>query len=152
MVTHPEQLGFVLGLKIRIGQDASMVETDVARKVFPFGVVYVALFADQGTRLKKGDALKIGQTAKSLKSRWALTLGIFKPGRKLRGYEIEDRDEWLAKAQGKEVCVWMKPAGEIKIPYAEKLTRQHFSTRLAEEEFLDWYYCPRSRRRHPMPK
>ncbi len=37
----------------------------------------------------------------------------------------------------------MKAAGKIEIPYAKGLTRSLFSTRGAEEEFLDQYYQPK---------
>ena len=146
MVKHPKQLGFKLGVKIHIGRPAHMTKpTPDARKVL--GVVYVALLAEKRGPLKKGDALKIGQTNRSLESRWRGIVGIFEPGRKLRSNEKNDRKKWLKVAKGKEVSVWMREAGKIEIPYAKGLTRSIFSSRGAEEEFLDEYYEPKSGKR-----
>jgi hypothetical protein len=141
MVNHPEQLGFKLGLKIHIGEPASI--TEEKREASTCDVVYVALPAEDNKPLAKGDALKVGQTGKSLKWRWQTIKRMFEPGRKLRGNEEEDRRKWLEVANGKEVSVWMKAAGKIEIPYAKGLTQSCFSTRCVEEEFLDQYYEPK---------
>jgi hypothetical protein len=141
MVKHPKQLGFKLGLKIRIGKPARITkDTPVASAVHD--VVYVALLAEGSRRLKKGDALKIGQAKGSLKSRWGRIVGIFKPDRKLRNNEKNDLRKWLEVANAKEISVWMKAAEKIEIPYAKSLTRRLFSARWTEEEFLDQYYRP----------
>jgi hypothetical protein len=95
----------------------------------------VALLVENSRRLKKRDALKIGQSKGSLKSRWGGIVGIFKHGRKLRNNEKNDARKWLEAANGKEVSVWMKAAGKIEIPHAKGFTRSLFSTRWAEEEF-----------------
>lgn len=143
MVKHPKQLGFKLGLKIRIGEPASITEgTPVASRVCD--VVYVALLAENSRPLKKGDALKIGQTKKSLMSRWQGIIGIFNQDKDdLKKNVQRDRERFLEVANGKEVFVWMKASGKIEIPYAKGLTQSLFSTRGAEEEFLDQYYQPR---------
>jgi len=141
MVKHPEQLGFELGLKIRIGQPASIMDaTPDASTVRD--VVYVALLAEDRGPLKKGQALKIGQAAGTLMRRWMGIRRIFNPHRNLRPNEKNDLRKWLKVANGKEVFVWMKAAGKTQIPYAKGLTQRLFSTRGAEEEFLDWYYVP----------
>lgn len=140
-VKHPQQLGFKLGLKIRIGKPARI--TREMRDAWTVrDVVYVALLAENSRSLKKGDALKIGQAKGSLMSRWRGIVGLFQR-RKLRKNEKEDRRKWLDVANRKEVSVWMKRAGKTKIPYAKGLTRSRFSTRGAEEEFLDQYYQPK---------
>jgi hypothetical protein len=142
MVKHPEQLGFTLGLTFRIGEPDSITkETPDASTVR--NVVYVALLTKNSGRLKKGDVLKIGQSKGSLMRRWGGIVGTFKPDRKLRNFEKSDVKKWLEVANGKEVSVWMKVAGEIEIPYAKGLTQSVFSTRWAEEEFLDQYYEPK---------
>jgi len=151
MVQHPEQLGFKLGLKIHIGTPACItVEMPEAARFHDAGLVYVALLAESSGPLKKGDALKIGRTRKSLKSRWRRTVGIFNRDN-LRNYEMNDRRKWLLAcnlllpadvANGKEVSVWMRVAG---IPYAG-LTQNLFRDIQAEEQFLDQYYVPRVRR------
>jgi hypothetical protein len=142
MPKHPRKLGFELGLKIRIGQPTSITrKTDSALKVR--NVVYVALLGQGSRMLKRGEALKIGQAKGSLISRWKGIVGIFNPDRKLRDNEKEDCRKWLAAANGKMVSVWMKRAGKCVIPYAKGLTRSRFSTRAAEEEFLDEYYQPK---------
>jgi hypothetical protein len=138
MVKHPERLGFKLGLKISIGQPASVTPMTHASMR---DVVYVALPTESTAPLKKGEALKIGQTKGSLIDRWKSIAGIF--SRKLRNNEMNDRRKWLEAANGKEVYVWVKAAGEVEIPYAKGLTRSRFSTRCAEEEFLDQYYEPK---------
>jgi hypothetical protein len=107
------------------------------------GVVYVALLAGKRGALKKGDALKIGQAGGSLESRWQGIVGIFKSGRKLSDNERNDRNKFLKVAQGKEVSVWMRKAGKIEIRYAQRLALTTFSSRGAEEEFLDEYYQPK---------
>jgi hypothetical protein len=89
MVKHPEQLGFKLGLKIRIGQPASITQATPAASTVR-DVVYVALLTEDSRRLKKRDALKIGQAKGSLKSRWGRIVGIFKPDKKLRNNEKND--------------------------------------------------------------
>ncbi len=140
MLEHPEQLGFKLGLKIRIGQPASItLATPEASTVVD--VVYVAL-SESSAALGKGDVLKVGQARGTLISRWGPLVRIF--GRvNLRNNEMDDRRKWMEVAKGKEVAIWMKAAGKIEIPYAKGLTRSTFSTRGAEEEFLDRYYEPR---------
>jgi hypothetical protein len=141
MVKHPEELGFKLGLKIRIGRPALIMQSTPDASTVR-DVVYVALLSENGRPLGKGDALKIGQAKGSLMGRWKRTLGIFKPGRKLRNNEKNDLKKWLKRANGREVSVWMKKAGEIEVPYSKGLTQSRFSTRWAEEEFLDQYYQP----------
>lgn len=142
MLKHPKQLGFKLGLEIRIGRPAHisrpMPEDSKVRDV-----VYVALLTENRGSLEKGDAIKVGQTGRSLKIRWEGIEGIFGPRRKLRINEEDDRKKWLEVAKGKEVSVWMRKAGKIEIPYAEGLTQSVYSSRGAEEEFLDEYYEPK---------
>jgi hypothetical protein len=141
MLKHPRELGFALGLRIRIAEPASITESTAAASTVR-DVVYVALFTEETGRLEKGDALKIGETNKTLMSRWKPVVGIF--GRAtLRNNEKDDRRKWLKFTSGKEISVWMKPAGKVEIPYAKGLTRTLFSTRCAEEEFLDQYYQPK---------
>jgi hypothetical protein len=140
MLKHPKELGFTLGLTIRISVPASIVATPDATAR---DVVYVALLAGNRKTIKKGDALRVGQTKRSLKSRWKGIAGIFSRDN-LRDFEMEDRRKLLAEANGKEVAVWVKAAGKTTIPYAKGLTRSNrFSTRCAEEEFLDQYYQPK---------
>lgn len=141
MVKHPKQLGFKLGLKIHIGEPAHITE-DRPDASSVCDVVYVALLSENDGPLKKRDALKIGQAGGSLKERWERIIGIFRRDN-LRPNEEEDRRKWLEVANGKEVSVWMRKAGTIKISYATGLTRSLFSTRWAEEEFLDQYYEPK---------
>jgi hypothetical protein len=146
MVKHPKKLGFKLVLQVRFDEREIKKITPDASTICD--VVYVAL-AENARSLKKGDAIKIGQTGKtkgSLMRRWKGIVGLFQ-GRKLRKNEDEDRRRLLKAAKGKKVSVWVRAAGEIKIPYAKGLTRSHFSTRGAEEEFLDQYYQPRVGRR-----
>ena len=141
MLVHPKDLGFEVGLRIRIAEPALIIQTTPMASTVR-NVVYVALFTEETGPLEKGDALKIGQTNKTLMSRWKPVVGIF--GRDaLRNNEKDDRRKWLKCAQGKDVSVWMKPAGKIEIPYAKGLTSSLFSTRCAEEEFLDQYYQPK---------
>jgi len=141
MIKHPRELGFKLGLVIRIGEPAFITkEMPDASKLHD--VVYVALLAENSRSLEKGNALKIGQAKGSLMSRWGRLVSIFKRV-KLRKNERNDRRKWLRAANGEEVSVWMKAAGKIEIPYAKGLTRSLFSTRGAEEEFLDQYYQPK---------
>jgi hypothetical protein len=142
MVKHPKQLDFVFGLDIRIGRPAVIksISRD-AQKVCD--VVYVALLPKGRRSLKKGDVLKIGQTERTLEKRWKGIAGIFKPGRRLRKNERLDRDKWLKAAKGKDVSVWMRQAGRFTIPYAKGLKQSVFSSRGAEEEFLDEYYVPK---------
>jgi hypothetical protein len=139
MVIHPKRLGFKLGLRIRIGEPASITEEPDAKA--DRDVVYVALVETSGL-LKKGDVLKIGQTGGTLSARWRGIAGIFGP-KNLRRNEKEDRRRWLKEADGTEVSVWVKKAAKMRIPYAKGLTRTRFSIRCAEEEFLDEYYRPR---------
>ena len=141
MVKHPKALGFSLGLVIRIGEPAFMTK-DTPDASTVRDVVYVALLAENSGPLEKGDALKIGQAKGSLMSRWRGIVGLFQR-RKLRDNEKADRSKFLEVANGKEVSVWMKAAGKIEIPYAKGLTQSLFSTRGAEEEFLDQYYQPK---------
>ena len=143
MLKHPKDLGFKLGLKIRIGRPAYITKPTPPDASTLRDVVYVALLAEDSGPLEKGDTLKIGQAKGSLMSRWGRIVGIFKRGRKLRNNEKNDRRKFLKVANGKEVSVWMKEAGKIKIPYTKGLTRSLFSTRGAEEEFLDQYYQPK---------
>jgi hypothetical protein len=141
MLKHPEELGFTLGLEIRFGEPAH-ITTQSPDALAVRDVVYVALLSENSRSLKKGDALKIGQTKGSLMSRWKPIAGIF--GRdNLRNNEKDDRRKWLLVADGHDVSVWMKAAGRIEIPYAKGLTRSLFSTRFVEEEFLDQYYQPK---------
>lgn len=143
MVKHPKELGFKLGLKIRIGEPASLKEvTPVASTVRD--VVYVALLAEHSGPLEKSGALKIGQAKGTLMGRWQGIIGIFNRDRdNLRKNEQDDRERWLEVANGKEVLVWMKAAEKIEIPYAKGLAQGKFSIRGAEEEFLDQYYEPK---------
>lgn len=138
MLKHPQELGFTLGLKLFVDQPLSITHT-------PDGsirdVVYVALFADDRT-LEKGDALKVGQTRGTVLNRWRGIAKLFTSGN-LRPNEIQDRKQLQELAQGKEVVVWIRPAGKTSIPYAHGLTHHEFSTRSAEEEFLDEYYEPK---------
>jgi hypothetical protein len=141
IVKHPEELGFNLGLIIRIGEPAHIIQQmpDASRAR---GVVYVALLAEMSRPFEKGHALKIGQTKGSLMARWLSIGGIFRRDN-IRPNEKEDRRKWLDIANRKQVSVWMKEAGKIDIPYARGLTSDSFSSRLAEEEFLDQYYEPK---------
>jgi hypothetical protein len=141
MLKHPRELGFTPGLTIRIGEPAHIMEKKSEAGIRD--VVYIALFATQKGKLKKGDALKVGQTGGTLEGRWKGIREIFKPGRRLRANVESDRKKWLDAANKKEVLVWMKPAEKIKLPYVDGLTRNRFSIRCAEEEFLDQYYEPR---------
>ncbi|HXC47379.1 MAG TPA: hypothetical protein VNU20_03745 [Candidatus Sulfotelmatobacter sp.] len=140
MVKHPEELGFKLGLKIRIGRPALIVQSTPDASTVR-DVVYVALL-DENRLLEEKDALKVGQAKGTLLSRWRRLIGIFQRDN-LRKNEMEDRRKWLEVANGKEVSVWMKSAGRIELPYAKGLTQSLFSSRGAEEEFLDRYYQPR---------
>jgi hypothetical protein len=141
MVKHPEELGFKLGLRIRIGEPAC-ITSNMPDSLAVRDVVYVALFAESDRPLKKGDAFRVGQTKGHLIGRWRSAATIF-GGRRLKPNEKEDRRKWLEVAAGKDVEVWMKAAGKIEIPYAKGLTQSLFSTRDAEEEFLDQYYEPK---------
>ena len=140
MLKHPEELGFTLGLVVRIDEPASIVER-TAQASHVCDVVYVALPKESGRPLKKGDALKVGLSGKTLLDRWKGIVGIFKSEK--RPNEMEDRRKWLEAARGKDVCVWMRAAGQTEISYAKGLAGSKFSTRGAEEEFLDQYYEPR---------
>lgn len=140
MVKHPEELGFKLGLTIRIGEPTLITkETPDASTLRD--VVYVALLAENNRTLGKRDVLKIGQTTNFM-GRWRGIVSLFKRD-KLRKNEKDDRRKWLEVADGKEVEIWVKAAGKIEIPYAGGLTKSSFSTRGAEEEFLDQYYQPK---------
>jgi hypothetical protein len=77
MLKHPQELGFTLGLKIRIDESASITTRTFDASMSD--VVYVALFAEETTRLEKGEALKVGQTKGSLMNRWKGIAGTFKP-------------------------------------------------------------------------
>ncbi len=140
MLKHPEELGFKLGLKIRIGQPACITEEN--SEASTRDVVYVALPSEASNPLEKSHALKVGQAGGSLKRRWRGIVGIFEPGKKLRDNEKDDCRKWLEVANGKEITVWVKAAEKVEIPYAKGLTRSRFSSRCAEEEFLDQYYEP----------
>jgi len=156
MVKHPREFGFKLGLKTRIGVPPGKPKYE------PEGlrvrdVVYVALLTENSGPLEKGDALKIGETGKTLKNRWDGIVGIF-GDRHLKRNEQHDRERFLHAcgmespeevANGKEVFVWMKKAERIEIPYAKGLTQSLFSSRCAEEEFLDEYYEPKLPPRRP---
>jgi hypothetical protein len=138
---HPKQLGFEFGLTIRISQPAYITESAPASAFSD--VVYVALLAeDSRPPFKKGDVLKIGQTGKTLMERWDGIRRIFELDKRLKPTEEIARKKWLEAAEGKDVSVWVKAAGKIEIPYAKGLTQSFFSTRGAEEEFLDRYYLP----------
>lgn len=141
MIEHPEQLGFRLGLKIRIGQPASITQV-ISDASTVKDVVYVALLSENAKPLEKRDALKVGQTKWTLMNRWNSLARIFHSN-SLRANEKEDRRRWLEIADGKDVLVWMKPSEKIEIPYAHGLARSRFSIRCAEEEFLDQYYAPK---------
>jgi hypothetical protein len=145
MVEHPKKLGFELGLKIRIGGRSSATTiTEEWPRASVLDVVYVALLPETGRTLEKGDALKIGQTKGSAKSRWKSIASLFK-GKKLRNNENNDRMRLLMHAKGKEISVWVKEAEKVEIPYIKKLLnpKKSFSMRCAEEEFLDEYYQPK---------
>ncbi len=141
MLNHPRELGFTLGLKACIGKPSKITrhEPDALME----DVVYVALLSDHddGRPLEKEHVLKIGQTKETLLERWRRTLGIFQRN-KLRPNEENDRDKFLERASGREISVWVRKAGKIEVPYAKGLTQNLFSTRCAEEEFLDEYYQP----------
>ena len=141
MVKHPEELGFKLGLTIRLGEPALIIHSTPDASTVR-DVVYVALLAEKIRPLEKGDALKIGQTKGSLMSRWGPIVGIFQRDN-LRNNEKHDRRKWLEATTGKEISIWLKAAGKIEVPYAKGLTNCLFSTRGAEEEFLDQYYEPK---------
>jgi hypothetical protein len=146
-VKHPKKLGFKLVLEVRFGEREIKKVTPDASTICD--VVYVALLAENGRSLKKGDVVKVGQTGQtkgSLMHRWKGIVGLFQ-GRKLKKNEREDRRRLLKAAKRKKVSVWAKAACKIKIPYAKGLTLSHFSARGAEEEFLDQYYQPRFGRR-----
>jgi hypothetical protein len=136
MIKHPKELGFTLALKIHIGQPAHMTEPTPNAPLKD--VVYVILDED-AKELERGDAFKIGQTG-DLMRRCTGLVGIFNRNN-LRENEREDRDKWLKAADRKQVSVWVRAAGKIEVPYAKGLTETFFSTRCAEEEFLDQYYC-----------
>jgi hypothetical protein len=138
MLKHPQELGFTLGLKLFIDQPASIIHTPDASIR---DVVYVALFGEDRT-LEKGSALKIGQTKGTALNRWRSIASLFTRNN-LRGNEIQDRKKLQDVTQGREVVVWVRPAGKTSIPYAHGLTNHEFSTRSAEEEFLDEYYEPK---------
>lgn len=140
MVKHPRELGFKLGLRIRIGKPARITGEPAAKTK---DVVYVALLAGRSGTVNKRDVLKVGQTGRTLMQRWQGIMRIFDPKRKLRSNEREDRRKWLEAASGRDVWVWVKRAENVKIPYAKGLVERRFSTRCAEEEFLDEYYRPR---------
>ena|SRR6266576_1545624 len=143
MVKHPEELGFKLGLKIRIGEPAKITDTRDASEVK--GVVYVALL-ENGRPFEKEDVLKIGQTKRRLIDRWRGIEGIFNRDKDtLRRSVRRDREKWLEVANGKDVSVWMREAGKTEVSYAKGLTQSLFSTRCAEEDFLDEYYQPNLR-------
>jgi hypothetical protein len=135
---HPKELGFKLAYKILIDEPAQLVE-ETPEASANRDVVYIALLNDEP--LEKGSALKVGQS-NNLKVRWREIIGIF--GRAgLQNNEREDRRRWLEVARGKKIAVWVEPAGQIEIPWARGLTESTFSTRCAEEEFLDQYYEPK---------
>lgn len=136
---HPKELGFKLAYKILIGEPAELVE-EISEASLNRDVVYVALLLNNEP-LEKGSALKVGQSV-DLKARWNGIVGIFRRA-KLRNNEREDRRRWLEAARGKEIAVYVKPAGQIEIPWARGLTQSTFSIRGAEEEFLDQYYEPK---------
>lgn len=140
MIEHPSELGFKLGLRVRIGEPASIAEvTDEAERAID--VVYVALLTESREPLNAGDAVKVGQT-RDLVGRWRRTVGIFARAN-LRDNEKNDRRKLLEIASGKELSVWFRKAGRIEIPYTSGLTQSCVSTRCAEKEFLDQYYQPR---------
>ena len=136
---HPKELGFRLASKILIDEPAEPVEV-MSDASLSRDAVYVALLSDDEP-LEKGTALKVGQS-NDLKARWRGIVGIFRRA-KLRNNEREDRRRWLETASGKKIDVWVKPAGQIEIPWARGLTQSTFSIRCAEEEFLYQYYEPK---------
>jgi hypothetical protein len=144
MAKHPEKIsGFKLGLTFRIHQNR--VQDSVYKKPsYTKDVVYVALLAGSHEHLKKSEIIKVGQTSGTLMDRWKRTLSIFNPAKKsLRDNEKEDRRKWLKQANGKEVHVWVKKAGKIKINYKglpKQFHQKFYSKRWAEEELLHDYY------------
>ena len=145
MVKHPKELGFKLGLRIQIGEPAEIIERRPDAEAVK-DVVYVTLLSDNGGPLEKGDALKIGQTKGNLVDRWRGIEGIFNRDKDtLRRSVRRDREKWLEVADRKDVSVWMREAGKTEVSYAKGLTQSLFSTRCAEEDFLDEYYQPNLR-------
>jgi hypothetical protein len=110
MLKHPQELGFTLGLKLLIDKPASIKHTPDA---LIRDVVYVALFADDKT-LEKSTALKVGQTKGNVLSRWRGIARLFTRCN-LRENEIQDRKKLQEFARGKEVAVWIKPAGKTSL-------------------------------------
>jgi hypothetical protein len=123
MIKHPKELGFTLGLKIRIGEPALITERSESSKLSD--VVYVALLDEQGRSFEKGDVLKIGETGGTLAARWARTAGIF-GGKKIRPNEMGDRRKWLDAANGKEMSVWVKKRENTKFPTPKGFHRAIF--------------------------
>lgn len=138
MIKHPQFLGFKLGLKFRIAPEGVKYE-EYFNASEQENVVYVALLAGAYKHLKKDEVIKVGQTGRSMKSRWVGTLGIFNPKRNLRKNEKEDRRRWLNAAKKREVHVWVRPAKNMKMKYGKEISLT-VSTRWAEEEYLDKYY------------
>ncbi len=117
MLKHPKQLGFKLGLTVQIARPAKVTLTPLA---LTKDVVYVALVAGKIKPLKKGEALRVGQTRKSLGARWRSGVSVLGT-RRLRPNERQDRMRWLDAANGKKIEVWVKQAEQFKIPYAKEL-------------------------------
>lgn len=134
MPSHPSDLGFNCGIKVRIGRPAELIDlTEAARNITD--VVYVALIEEGSIYLK------VGETKNTLWSRWNSTLSIF-GSKKLRPNEESDRDKWLLHTNGRVISVWFRQALKTEIPYARNKAAGEFSIRRAEEEFLDQYYRP----------
>jgi hypothetical protein len=142
-VKHPRQLGFTLAFKVRLNSRDPKLIDDAVAKVRD--AVYVAIPSEGDDRLfiNKGYAVRVGQVGGTVLGRWRGILGIFGADRKLRENEKSDRDK-LKKAVGrKELSIWVRKARDIAVPYAKGLTKKNsFSTRWAEEVFLDEYYRP----------
>ena len=119
MVKHPRQLGFKLALKVDFhASDLTVVDAAAAKTR---DVVYVAIPGDSGSaRLNKRDAIKVGQTGKTLKARWKRTLHIFLEGANIRPNEKNDAINLLKCANSKEVSVWMRKAGKNSSPVCQR--------------------------------
>ena len=136
--THPEQLGFHLGLEAWVSSvgkiEASRWSSD-AKTVRD--IVYVAIGAN-------GAALKIGQTGKTLYFRWygiLRLIGAEPDTHKFRPNEWRDRDRWRNHVLGSNFTVWFKTCQQVPLEYKDGKTRI-ISLRLAEEDYLDFYFRP----------
>jgi len=126
---HPKEFEFELGLVLHVDEPASIKDPTPASTTTD--VVYVALL--------DGEAIKVGETSKSLLERWNSLASIFGT-RRLKPTEAKARRCWLDAAGGKNVEVWVRPAGRFTPPYMP--SGFSGSTRNAEEEALDHYYKP----------